>query len=80
MKDMMESVGGGCCQKSGSSSSFNCSYEDDSAGTSSGWMVGVQIECKQLLYALVMRSGVTNTRSCSEKSSSGRKFLHRRVI
>jgi len=42
-------------------------------------MVGVQIEYRQLLYALVMRSGVTITLSYSMNSASGRKFLHRRV-
>jgi len=70
---------GGCYQKWGSSFSSICSYEDDLAGTSSGRTVGVQIECKQLLYVLIMCLGVTNTRSYLENSSSNKKFLHRRV-
>ena len=34
---------------------------------------------KQLLYAPVIRSGATNTRLYEEKTSSGRKFLNKRV-
>jgi len=65
MEDMnaLESVGGDCCQKAGSSSSSNSSLEEDSAGTSSGWTLGVHMVCKQLLYASIICSGATNTRS-----------------
>ena len=75
-----ESFGGSCRQNSGSSSSSKLSSEEDSTGISSGWTLGVQTACKQLLYELVGLSGVTNTRSKESKTSSGRKVLHRRVI
>ena len=81
MEDMkaLESVGRGCCQKAGSSSSSKSSSEEDSAWASSGWKLGVQTAWRQLLYALVARSGATNTRLYESKTSSGKKFLRRRV-
>jgi len=69
------SVGGGCRQKSGSSFSLICSSKEFSAWTSSGRTIGVLIECKPLLYALIILSGDTNTRSYPETSLSSRKFL-----
>jgi len=72
-------VGGGWRQNSGSSSSPNCSSEEESTGTFSGRTVGVHTEWRQLLYALVILSWATKTRSYPE-SSSDRKFLHRRLI
>ena len=75
----LESVGGSCCQTLGSSSSSNSSLEEDSARMSSCWTQGVQTACKQLLYTVVIHSRVTKTRSKAEKTSSGRKFLRRRV-
>jgi len=41
--------------------------------------VGVRTKWKQLLYALVILSKATKTRSYAENSSSGRKFLHRQI-
>ena len=81
-EDMKEwvSVGGGYRKKSGSSSSSIYFFEELSTGTSSGRTVGVQIECKHLLHAMVILSRDTNTRSYPENSSSGRKFLHKRVM
>ena len=75
-----ESVGGSCCQNAGSSPSSKHSSEEDATGTSSGWTLGVQTACKQLLYELVGRSCVINTRSKESNTASGRKVLHRRVI
>ena len=59
MEDMKarDLVGSGWRQKSGSSSSSNSFSEEDSAEMSSGWTVGVQTACKQLLYALVIFGG-----------------------
>jgi len=81
MEDMKarESVGGSWCQNSGSSSSSNCSSEEDSAGTSSGRTVGIHTTWRQLLCILIILSGATKTRSNAENTSSGRMFLHRRV-
>ena len=81
MEDMnaLKSVGGGYCQKEGSLSSSNSSSEEDSTWASSSWTLGVNTACKQLLYALVIHSGATNTQSYEEKTSSGKKFLHKRV-
>jgi len=70
---------GGCRHNWGSFFASICSSDDDSAGTSSSWTIGVQIKCRQLLYTLVICSGVTSTLSYSKKSASGRKFLHRWV-
>jgi len=80
MEDMKAwvSVGGGCRQKSGSSSSSICSSEELSAGTSLVRTVRVQIEYKHLLYTLVILSGDTNTRSYP-KFLVRWKFLHRRI-
>jgi len=65
MEDMeaLKSMGDGYLQNSGSSSSSNSSSEEDSTGMSSGWTLGVQTVCMQLLYTLVIRSGATKTRS-----------------
>ena len=76
-EDMKEwvSMGGGCRKKSGSSSSSIYFSEELSTGTSSGRTVGVQIECKHLLHAMVILSQDTNTQSYPESSSSGKNFF-----